>query len=202
VAASAGVPEAVRVRAATARQAYARLLPDDLTDTAFAVLGLALDPDPAARLALRCAAGRLNAAWRAEDRGWPWFTDRVMPEGARLTQALIAAAVRLSDDGMLVRGQEALEWYGRRIGLGAGGPRGTVAGADPAVETGAVIEAYTEAFRATGSVHYGRIAVRGLSWLPARTDCLAYLGAVLALRAVGLVELGAPVPVPLLAPAA
>jgi hypothetical protein len=187
----------VRSRAAEARQAYARLVPDDLTDTAFAVLGLALDPDPAARLALRCAAGRLGAAWRAEDEGWPWFTERVLPEGARLPQALIAAAGRLADDGMLARGREALEWYGRRIGLGAAGPRGTVA--DPAVETGAIIEAYTEAYRATGSIHYGRIAVRGLSWLAARTDSLAYLGAVLALRSAGLLEVGTPVPVPLLA---
>jgi glycosyltransferase involved in cell wall biosynthesis len=166
VAGGPGVPEPLREEAEQLRRARLHDLPTEPLAAAFAALGLVRGSsrDPAlATVAARLDAALLRASHGAE---WPWFTTRLGADAARLPQALIAAGRRLRDPAMVRRGLGSLDWYARRVGLaGADGvlrlPTGPT---ELAGDAGAVVEALVEAYRATGSGSYARLARRSFDW--------------------------------------
>ena len=161
-----GVPESVRQRSRRLREVLARSVTAVLDADALVLLGLARGAPlgTEGRRALVRAAKRLDGTWRSP--GWPWFGDRLGADAARLPQALIAAGRRLDDAGMVRRGLASLDWYGRRIGLAAadGVPRLPGSGTERSVDAGATVEAFVEAYRATGAPLYGRWARRSFEW--------------------------------------
>jgi hypothetical protein len=82
-----------------------------------------------------------------------------------MPRALIAAGRALDDDDMVRAGVEALDWYAGRIGLGdADGPVRLPAPAERTEDVGATVEAFVEAYRATGRAHHARLARRAFEW--------------------------------------
>jgi glycosyltransferase involved in cell wall biosynthesis len=166
VAGGPGVPEPLREEAEELRASRFEDLPTEPGQAAYAALGLARGSSQDEALAQM--AGQLDAARLRAGRGaaWPWFTARLGVDAARLPQALIAAGRQLRDPGMVRRGLASLDWYLRRVGLaGADGflrlPTGTT---ELAVDAGATVEALVEAYRATGSGYYARLARRSFDW--------------------------------------
>jgi len=205
------LPEALRRQARARRNALART-PADPYAGAFLVLGL-VGSGPGR--ALVSAARRLGRAGRAEP--WPGFGDRLEPASVRLPQALLAAGRSLEDEGMVARGLASLDWYAARVGLGAAdAPLRLPSPVERAVDVGATVEAFVEAYRATGRAHHARWARRAFDWFaganrdgvpvydagsaacrhvlgvagePTRVATLAYLSALLALADAGLAVL-------------
>ena len=214
---AAAAPEPLRRRARLRRNTLATAMPPELEACALAVPGL-VGGAPGGRRALARCGKRLHRA-AVGSAGWQWFADRLRPAAVRIPRGLIAAGRALDDDGMVQAGVEALDWYAGRIGLGdADDPVRLPAPTEWAADVGATVEAFVEAYRATGRVHHARLARRAFEWfaggnrfgVPAhdadtgtcldglglgadgrRTPvaALAYLGALLALVSVDLATL-------------
>lgn len=161
-----GVPAPLRERARSA----ARSLPPSgqaggsLAALAVQVLALVRDPNAEDEVVAELA-GRLEAA-RSTRPGWPWFADRFGGEDARLAQALIAAGHRLGGPDLVACGLASLDWYRRRAGLGTndGVLRLPHPGPERSVDAAALVAALAEAYRATDSPGYARLAVRAFDW--------------------------------------
>ena len=152
---------------------------------AFAVLGLAhAGPDTVGADAadvLRSLARRLAELQRANaSPDWYWAEDLLIYDSARLSQALIAAGVRLGDAELLGEGLRSLEWYASELdidgpcvrlvgheGRRRGEPR-PGAGDEQPLDAAALVEAEVEAFLATGAVACARRAVRAFEWFLGR----------------------------------
>jgi glycosyltransferase involved in cell wall biosynthesis len=148
---------------------------------AYAVLGLVrCPPSPEFDGWLHAAAARLMTGYH-DDPVWPWYEEMLSYDNARLPQALLAAGARLTDESMVRRGLETLDWYIAQVGLdrsepgllrliGNGGRRN--GRREPAVDEGdeqpldaaAVVEALVEAWRITREPRYARLAVRAFAW--------------------------------------
>jgi hypothetical protein len=160
---AAASPEPLRRRARLRRNALAADVPADLDAYALAVPGL-VGPAPGGRRALARFGKRLHRD-AAGSAGWQWFGDRLRPAGVRMPRALIAAGRALDHDGMVRAGVEALDWYAGRIGLGdADGHLRLPTPTERAADVGATVEAYVEAYRATGRAHHARLARRAFDW--------------------------------------
>jgi hypothetical protein len=178
------VPATLRRRARAGRTALGREGTEDPYCQALAVLGM---PGKA-------GARRLDRALR--HAAWPWSADRLDPAAVVVPHALLAAGRAFDDDAMIGHALDALDWYAGAIGLAIADasvrlptPR------ERAVDVAAAVEAFAEAYRATGRAHYGRYALRCLDWFDGvpllDESLLAYLCALLSLAGAGLVELEA-----------
>jgi glycosyltransferase involved in cell wall biosynthesis len=172
VGAGSAVPEPVRAEARAVRESWLNRLPRAPLPAAYACLGLA-DVRRTLTPVLARAAARVDAAVLRAGRGsaWPWYTARLEGEGVRVSQAQIAAGLRLRDPSMVRRGLVALDWYAGRVGLGpADGlvrlPSTTPGfpGVELATDAGALVEALVQAHLATGSSYYARLALRAWQW--------------------------------------
>jgi hypothetical protein len=160
---AATAPDPLRRRARLRRNALAAAVPADPYACALAVPGL-VGQAPGGRRALARFGKRLHRA-AIGAAGWQWFADRLRPSAVRMPRALIAAGRALDDDGMVRVGVEALDWYAGRIGLGdADGPVRLPAPTERATDVGATVEAFVEAYRATGRAHHARLARRAFAW--------------------------------------
>jgi hypothetical protein len=193
IASGTGVPDRLRHRAGVLRAMLVAAEPADLPAAADIILGLAHDGRLAdvewAALAQR--AVRLDEARREAGRGrgaaWPCFADRLHPGDIRLAHALLVAGARLSDDAMLGRGLESVDWLARRAGLSAvdGVFVAPVAGPRRATEVGDYVEALVAAYRETGAVRHARMAHRAMAWFHGANaaNAMVYDEAVGACRA-------------------
>ena len=168
VAGSHGMPERLRGEARPLRDEVSGLVVrmPGLLANAYCVLGLCREPDltQRARAALAVAAARLDEASGRGSARWRWFSDRLGPEAPRLPQALIAAGHRLGDAGMVRRGQACLDWYARRVGLGTVDGELRLGADERPADTGALVEAFAEAYGATRARQYARLARRAFGW--------------------------------------
>jgi hypothetical protein len=196
IANASAVPEPLRRRARVRRNALAAVVPADPDPCALAVPGL-VGAAAGGRRALARTARRLHRA-AAGSVGWPWLADRLRPGAVRVPRALIAAGRALDDEEMVRAGVSSLDWYAGRIGLGdADGPARLPTPTERAVDIGATVEAFAEAYRATGRAHHGRLARRSFEWFaglnrygvpahdPVSGTCLDALGLGLGLGADG-----------------
>ncbi len=117
--------------------------------------------------------------------GWRWFEDIVAYDNARLPGALLLAGRRLGDDRAVAIGLESLEWYADECDIdgpvlllpGHGGrrrgePHPGVGGEQP-IDAAALVEAETEALRATGDPVHGQRALRAFNWFLGRNRARA-----------------------------
>jgi glycosyltransferase involved in cell wall biosynthesis len=115
--------------------------------------------------------------------GWHWFEDVLAYSNARLPQALIACAVRTSDNVMLTAGLESLDWIltmqrcetkGHFVPIGSQGFHrrgGEKARFDQQpVEAGATVSACLQAFRATADDRWLKDAWSAFNWFLGDND--------------------------------
>lgn len=115
--------------------------------------------------------------------GWHWFEDVLAYSNARLPQALIACAVRTSDNVMLAAGLESLDWVvtmqrcetkGHFVPIGSQGfhrKGGEKARFDQQpVEAAATVSACLQAFRATADDRWLKEAWSAFNWFLGDND--------------------------------
>jgi hypothetical protein len=114
---------------------------------------------------------------------WHWFEDILAYSNARMSQALIACAVRSSDKVMLAAGLESLDWLmskqrcetkGHFVPIGSQGfhhKGGEKARFDQQpVESGATVSACLQAFRATTDTRWLKDAWSAFNWFLGDND--------------------------------
>jgi glycosyltransferase involved in cell wall biosynthesis len=156
---------------------------------AFALLGLQeyLDSFPGDRAVLGAAealANRLLNSYHANQSGdWKWFENALAYSNARLPQALIRAGVRAANDEMVSAGLEALDWLatiqrcevkGHFVPIGSQGfysKKTEKARFDQQpVEACAVVSACLQAWHATGTDRWRKMAWSAFNWFLGDND--------------------------------
>jgi glycosyltransferase involved in cell wall biosynthesis len=156
---------------------------------AFALLGLQeyLDSFPGDRAVLGAAealANRLLNSYHANQSGdWNWFENVLAYSNARLPQALIRAGVRAANDEMVSAGLEALDWLasiqrcevkGHFVPIGSQGfysKKTEKARFDQQpVEACAVVSACLQAWHATGTDRWRKMAWSAFNWFLGDND--------------------------------
>jgi hypothetical protein len=156
---------------------------------AFSLFGIQeyLDRFPGDRSAQRqrdMLADRLLKIYRiTRTKDWKWFEDGLAYSNARLTQALLLAGSRTSNQDLLAAGLESMEWLaaqqrcnmnGHFVPIGSQGfyrKAGEKARFDQQpVEACATVSACLEAYRATGDDHWRTQAWSAFNWFLGDND--------------------------------
>lgn len=147
---------------------------------AYAMLGLAraVGRTGEHRAVLSAAAARLDAMGTTSPT-WDWYEDELTYDNARLPQSLLAAGTALGDRALTARALARLEWYLGQVGLTgpnamlrcvgnhwrrAGEPVAADEGDEQPLDAAAVVEALVEAWQATRTPRYARLAHRARAW--------------------------------------
>jgi len=156
---------------------------------AFSLFGIQeyLDRFPGDRTAQRqrdILAGKLLKIYQVTcGPGWNWFEDSLAYSNARLSQALLLAGSRTSNEEWLTAGLESLEWLGKQqrctmsghfVPIGSQGfysKAGEKARFDQQpVEAGATVSACLQAYRATGEESWRTQAWAAFNWFLGDND--------------------------------
>ena len=156
---------------------------------AFSLFGIQeyLDRFPGDRTAQRqreILAGKLLKIYEITcSPGWNWFEDSLAYSNARLSQALLLAGSRTSNDEWLAAGLESLEWLGKQqrctmnghfVPIGSEGfyrKAGEKARFDQQpLEATATVSACLQAYRATGEEHWRKQAWAAFNWFLGDND--------------------------------
>ncbi len=156
---------------------------------AFSVLGIQeyLDRFPGDRTAQRhrdILAGKLlNIYQVTRTPDWNWFEESLSYSNARLSQALLLAGSRTSNQELLTAGLESLDWLEKQQRCNVNGhflPIGSQGvfskGGDKArfdqqpLEASATVSACLEAYRATGDEHWHTRAWAAFNWFLGDND--------------------------------
>ncbi len=156
---------------------------------AFALLGLQeyLESFPGDRAALNASdtlANRLLESYRAHrSEDWKWFEKSLAYSNARLSQALIRAGMRSSNEAMLAAGLESLEWLakvqrceikGHFVPVGSHGFYATNSEKarfdQQPIEACGTVSAFLQAYRATGKGRWRKEAWTAFNWFLGDND--------------------------------
>ena len=156
---------------------------------AFSLFGIQeyLDRFPGDRSAQRqrdvLADKLLNIYRVTRTPGWNWFEDSLAYSNARLSQALLLAGSRTSNEEWLTAGLESLEWLGTQqrctmnghfVPIGSQGfysKAGEKARFDQQpLEASATVSACLQAYRATGDEHWRTQAWAAFNWFLGDND--------------------------------
>ena len=156
---------------------------------AFSLFGIQeyLDRFPGDRTAQKqrdILAGRLLEIYQATcTPGWNWFEDSMAYSNARLSQALLLAGSRTSNDEWLTAGLESLEWLAKQqrctmnghfVPIGSQGfysKAGEKARFDQQpLEASATVSACLQAYRATGEERWRTQAWAAFNWFLGDND--------------------------------
>jgi len=116
--------------------------------------------------------------------GWNWFEDSLAYSNARLSQALLLAGSRTSNEEWLTAGLESLEWLGKQqrctrnghfVPIGSQGFYSKKAGGkarfdQQPVEASATVSACLQAYRATGDERWQAQAWAAFNWFLGDND--------------------------------
>jgi glycosyltransferase involved in cell wall biosynthesis len=161
---------------------------------AFSLFGIQeyLDRFPGDRSAQRqrdVFADKLLGIYRAtRTPGWSWFEDSLAYSNARLSQALLLAGSRTSDEELLTAGLESLEWLekqqcctvnGHFVPIGSQGFYSKAGGKarfdQQPLEASGTVSACLQAYRATGDEHWRTQAWAAFNWFLGDNDLKASL---------------------------